>query len=507
MTLMLRYAARTDIGLLRDNNEDSVYAGPRLLAIADGMGGHAAGEVASRVVVSILSTLDDDAVGGDLVDRLRALTREANDHLRAMVEGDRELTGMGTTLTAVLFAGSRVGLLHVGDSRAYLLRDGELKQITHDDTFVQALVDEGRITADEATTHPQRSMILRVLNGDDVEPHLSVREAVVGDRYLLCSDGLSDVVSAETMTGALELADPQAAADRLVELALRSGGPDNISCIVADIVNDTGDGTLASDEPVIAGAVAEHQLQKRPSADSAAGRAALARPVQPPPVVDTSPPAAVRPPRRLRWVLAMVGGLLLLSGGSWGGWRFVQAQYYVGATDDGQVAIFHGVSGGVAGVELHSLGRRTDIRLADLQPAARGQVKSGITAPNLPAATKIVSRLLDRRLPPCPLASPSPEPTASPSPAATGPSAEASASPSASASASPTANPTPSESPAPTATGSPTGPATATATASGPATPTNSPAPGASATPTPTATPQPSPSPQPGRDCRTVSAP
>src|SRR6266545_2344399 len=145
MTLSLRFAARSDIGLIREGNEDSGYAGPRLLAIADGMGGHAAGEVASSVAVATLSVLDEDVPGPDLLDALAAAIQTANDHLRDMVAADEELEGMGTTLTALLWGGSRVGLAHIGDSRAYLLRGGQLQQITHDHTFVQKLVDEGRL--------------------------------------------------------------------------------------------------------------------------------------------------------------------------------------------------------------------------------------------------------------------------------------------------------------------------------------------------------------------------
>src|SRR5919199_2164126 len=167
MTLTLRFAARSDRGLLRDGNEDSVYAGPRLLAVADGMGGHAAGEVASAVAIAALAPLDEDAPGADLLAALRHATLSANTQLREMVAADSALDGMGTTLTALLSAGVRLGLVHVGDSRAYLLRDGELTQITHDHSLVQTLVDEGRISADEASHHPQRSLILRALDGRD----------------------------------------------------------------------------------------------------------------------------------------------------------------------------------------------------------------------------------------------------------------------------------------------------------------------------------------------------
>src|SRR4051794_31853802 len=232
MALYLRYAVRSDLGLVRGNNEDSVYAGPRLLAIADGMGGHAAGEVASKIVIGALEPLDDDRAPGDLIGALRDSVVEANHRISDAVERDKELDGMGTTLTALRFSGAQVGLVHVGDSRAYLLRSGQLSQITHDDTYVQYLVDSGKLTPDEAKDHPRKSVILRALRGADVEPDVSVREARAGDRYLLCTDGLSDVVSTETIFETLQLPDPQESADRLVELALRGGGPDNVTVVV-----------------------------------------------------------------------------------------------------------------------------------------------------------------------------------------------------------------------------------------------------------------------------------
>ncbi len=429
MTLMLRYAARSDVGLIRDTNQDSVYAGPRLIAVADGMGGHAAGDVASRVVVSILASLDDDAVGGDLVDALRRATFEANEHLHAMVEGDSDLDGMGTTLTAMLFAGNRLGMVHVGDSRAYLMRRGELSQITKDDTFVQSLVDEGRITADEATTHPQRSLLLRVLTGQEVEPYFSVREAVAGDRYLLCSDGLSGVVSEETIAEALEIADPQESADRLVDLALRAGAPDNVTCAVADIV----DTTMGPDEPVIGGAVAEHQLQRAPKADSAAGRAALARPARPMPtnLPMLEPDGDRRSRRGLALIAAAVTLLVVIGVGSWAGWSYVQGQYYVGAEEDGTVAIFRGVTGEVAGLKLHRVSQRSELHVDDLQPVVRGEVRNGITATSVGNAGAILSRLRTQQLPTCPDLTTNPKPSPSPkAPASPAPSPRPSVSPS-----------------------------------------------------------------------------
>ena len=278
MALYLRYAVRSDLGLVRNNNEDSVYAGPRLLAIADGMGGHAAGEVASKIVIGTLEQLDEDRRIDDLMGSLRDTVVEANHRIADAVKERTELDGMGTTLTALRFVGSQVGLVHVGDSRAYLLRANLLTQITHDDTYVQYLVDTGKLSPDEAKDHPRKSVILRALLGTEVEPDVSIREARSGDRYLLCSDGLSDVVSTETIADTLLIEDPQECADRLVELALRGGGPDNVTVIVADVINAKVGDTI-DDVPVIAGAFVDPAAADVPGADSAAERAALiARP-------------------------------------------------------------------------------------------------------------------------------------------------------------------------------------------------------------------------------------
>jgi len=214
----------------------------------------------SKVVIAALEHLDDDAPSGDLLQALRQAVFDGNEHLREVIREAPHLEGMGTTLTAVLFAGGRLGLCHVGDSRAYLLRDDEFSQITHDDTFVQTLIDDGRITEEEANSHPQRSLLLRALNGQDVEPDLSMRDARAGDRWLLCSDGLSGVVTFETIASAMHDLDPQATADRLIELALRSGGPDNITCIVADVIEDDGRGALI--DPVVDGAAGERHLAR-----------------------------------------------------------------------------------------------------------------------------------------------------------------------------------------------------------------------------------------------------
>jgi serine/threonine protein phosphatase PrpC len=237
--LQLHWAARTETGMVRSNNQDSFYAGDRLLAVADGMGGMAAGDVASQLAISALSPLEDNYAGNDVVDALRTAVADANRLIRDEVEADPAKQGMGTTLTAMLFAGGRLGLVHIGDSRCYRLRGEEFEQVTKDDTYVQMLVDDGRIEPDEASSHPQRSLVSRVLQGQPTDPAYSIHQARPGDRYLLCSDGLSSVLRAETIEEVMrDYVDVETCVSRLIDLALRAGGPDNITAIVADVVGD-----------------------------------------------------------------------------------------------------------------------------------------------------------------------------------------------------------------------------------------------------------------------------
>jgi protein phosphatase len=436
MTLALRFAARSHTGLLREGNEDSVYAGPRLLAVADGMGGHAAGEVASAVAIAAIAPLDEDAPGTDLLDALRQAAMSANQHLHDMVEGDAALDGMGTTLTAILWGGNRLGLLHIGDSRCYLLRDGELTQITHDHTLVQTLIDEGRISAEEASTHPQRSLITKVLDGrNGIDPDLSVREVRAGDRYLLCSDGLTGPVgSNDTLRDALAIEDPQEAVDRLVQLALRGGGPDNVTVIVADAVEV--DHPLPA-PPVVAGAAAEAPQPPPPGvADSAASRARTAegRDVEEPDRTVAAPLTTGRRRRGRRTGIVASLVVLLLVAGAGAGWAYVRSQYYVGA-DGTQVAVFRGVTGHVAGVDLSSVEERSDLRTDQLGELDATRVQKGIVAKNRDDARQILDRLKSLA---CtgPVAVISPTPAATPTPAVSA-SARASAVPSTSAAGSP----------------------------------------------------------------------
>ncbi len=478
MSLSLRFAAGSHKGMIREGNEDSGYAGPRLLAIADGMGGAAAGEVASSEAISTIVALDEDVPGSDVLTSLGNAVQRANDQLRHMVEEDPQLEGMGTTLTALLWTGQRLGLVHVGDSRAYLLRDGVLTQITQDHTWVQRLVDEGRITEEEATTHPQRSLLMRALgSGEHVDPDLSIREVRAGDRYLICSDGLSGVVSHQTLEDTLaSYQGPQETVQELIQLALRGGGPDNITVIVADVLDlDTGD-TLAgqlSDTPVVVGAVAEtqHQAHDNGIMQTPAGRAAsLGRHRQgggefgPPGsgsditgfiptdgLADYTGDDLTKPRKGRKWLkvsLYTTLALAVVAGGLYGGWRWTQTQYYVG-TNGEHVALYRGISQDLAWVSLSNVEKDYPaIELKYLPSYQQKQVQATITEDSRSSAQKKIDELsvlasackkqADIASGTTPAAPPS---NASPSP-----------NPSGSAS---TSEPTPSSSPSPSATATP----------------------------------------------------
>lgn len=269
MVLHLRSAARSDVGLVRAENEDSGYAGARILVVADGMGGHAAGELASSAAVAKMAAIEQgndlDLDATDAVAVLEAALDEAHDALAQHVEASPESAGLGTTLTALAWLDGEVAIVHVGDSRAYLLRDGLLAQLTKDDTYVQTLVDSGRITEEEAFTHDRRNLLTQALDGvNTVEPEFSVRPAHAGDRYLLCSDGLCGVVPPERLRQILNLAaDPTGVVDALVEEALQRGAPDNVTVVVADVIDIDPADAASTVRPTVVGAAFEQRNRER----------------------------------------------------------------------------------------------------------------------------------------------------------------------------------------------------------------------------------------------------
>ncbi|WP_051425488.1 PP2C family protein-serine/threonine phosphatase [Jiangella gansuensis] len=427
MPLTLRYVARSDVGLVREGNEDSGYAGPYLLAVADGMGGHAAGEVASQAAIDELVLAEHDPSDTDPLEALTVAIEAANARIRQLIVDDSSREGMGTTVTAIMWTGKALGLGHIGDSRAYLLRDGSIRQLTHDHTFVQSLVDEGRITLEEAGVHPARSLILKALQGQgEVEPDLEMLDVQPGDRLLVCSDGLTGVVSDATLEETLgSHAQLDEAADELIRLALAGGAPDNVTLVLADVLetdtprqpDDTAEaylvGAAASDAP----APPERPHRRRPGA---ALRGFLGAEEKPTPEDLEAMRYAPQPPRGFRWgralVVVVVVGLLGWAGLNLAnGW--IRDQYYV-ADSSGQVAIYQGVSQEIGPIRLSELyDIPGGLPVEALPEIYREQVQGTITADDLDDAQRVVAGL---RLNACRahqrLGTPAPTPTPTPTP-------------------------------------------------------------------------------------------
>ncbi|MBB4935558.1 protein phosphatase [Lipingzhangella halophila] len=336
--------------------------------------------------------LDDDVPTAEqMAGSLQQAVDTANGAVSQRVTEEPQLENMGTTLTAMLWSGPRVALIHIGDSRAYLLRDAEFGQITHDHTLVQTLVDEGKISEEEAESHPQRSLLLRALDGrSQVEPDTSILEAKVGDRYLLCSDGLSGVVSKETIRETLVAEDtPDAAARRLIDLANRGGGPDNVTAVVADVIDTATAVEGPMREPAIVGA-ADQRREPIMSPDTPAGRAQnlkrgsdtaemgrIDEPgAQSPPAPDPEPE-----PRTRRWWPMVVTFLVIVTVVAVAGFLFARSylagQYFIGPSNDGEnVALYQGLDTDIAGYELAEEIEDTGIQLDMLPETERDFVTS-----------------------------------------------------------------------------------------------------------------------------------
>ncbi len=473
--LGLRYAALSDVGRVRKDNQDSGFASEHLLVIADGVGGAARGDIASSTAVQILRRLDGPAPE-DMQEAVAGAIHRTHDRLAELVEEDPELDGTSTTVTAALFDGTSITVGHVGDSRGYLLREGQLAQLTKDHTFVQSLIDEGRITEDEARTHPHRNLILRAVDGvHDTEPDLFDVELAAGDRLLLCSDGCSGVLDSRRLADILGTGSIDFAVVELVRAALEAGSSDNVTVVVADVVDagsaaaDPDTSAAASTGPMLVGAAAEQPRRTGAASKSffrghRGGDTGELEPVG----GDTGAGAeldpeelryAPRPPRRYAWfrraAVLLVAVALLVTGGMLA-WNWSQSQYYVAVAEE-NVAIYRGIQADLPGVQTHALAETTPVTLASLPEYRADQVRAGIAADSLDDAHEIVGSLTDlaRKCPePTPSASPSllpsPSRSAGPQPSRR-PSAQASTSPRAglqtSLSPSPSASPSPSPSP------------------------------------------------------------
>ena len=422
--LRLRFAAISDVGRVRKDNQDSGYVGPWLIAVCDGVGGAARGDIASSTAIAQLRRLDTSPAGespDDLLTKVAGALHRAHDRINELAAEDPALDGTSTTATVALFDGARIAIGHVGDSRAYLFRQGEITRLTSDHTFVQTLIDEGRITEAEARVHPHRNLILNALGGPgDVEPDLFMIELAPKDRLLLCSDGASGVLDDHRLADILATGSPEFASVELVRASLEAGSSDNVTCLVADAVAaDEPPGPGEAGEPLLVGAAAERRLHRQRGGMGSlfrghrSGDTGELEPVQAE-IPDDLPHAitadpidpeearyAPRPPRRFVWLKRLLA-LILLIGLVWVGlaaaWSWTQGQYYVGE-EDGAVVIFRGVNTELAGFSLSEPYERSDVELDRLGEIEADRVREGIAYDNLEDAEQKVRDLAARQAP------------------------------------------------------------------------------------------------------------
>ncbi len=336
------FGSRTDIGCVRDHNEDSLVVSPPLYVVADGMGGHAAGEVASEIAVNVIAA---EAPQEPDAEALAQAVEAANREVLLASRDGRGRTGMGTTVTAAILEEERLVIAQVGDSRAYLLHKGELQQLTRDHSLMADLIEAGQITPAEARTHPQRSVITRALGSDPLmRPDLYEINVETGDRLLLCSDGLSSMLTDEQIAATLQrFPDPQRCATQLVNEAIAAGGYDNVTVIVRDVEG--------------------HAKQKMKK--------------------------TVRKSRR--WLALIITLFVLIVAGAAAGFGYYASHSAFVKDDNGKVAVYSGLPGDFFGVSLSLHERTTNVSVADLQPGIANRLKEGIRVDDLEAAEKLVA--------------------------------------------------------------------------------------------------------------------
>ncbi|HEX2143030.1 MAG TPA: PP2C family serine/threonine-protein phosphatase [Glycomyces sp.] len=373
--------------MVRQGNQDSVFAGAHFIAVADGMGGMAAGDLASAIVINTVARLDVPPPADSVVDELADAVADANRAIRRCVADDPQKEGMGTTLTALWFDGEWFNLVHIGDSRAYRLREGNFEQITVDDTYVQMLVDEGRITAEEAERHPQRSLLLRALGASEVEPAFQTIKGVPGDRLLLCSDGLSGPVSDPDIAQTLRTAaSPQEAAETLVRQALDAGAPDNVTVLVADVVSeDPGE-----QRQLIGGAAADARLAESDTAVLRAVKEAQEEDEESETV--TLQPKGRKRGRVWRTVLACFIVLTLAAGG---GLWWVRTQYFIGVSDAGNISVYRGLPFEVAGYRAAWLEAESRRSAEDAVDSVESDLEAGIPVDSIEDGERELDELMD----------------------------------------------------------------------------------------------------------------
>jgi protein phosphatase len=403
-----RSAAASHVGKIRANNQDSGYAGAHLFVVADGMGGHAGGDVASAIAIkSIVDTDREFATSEDAEFALHAALVGANTRIAETVFDHTELTGMGTTVSGLILVGDHVSIAHIGDSRIYMMRKNVLTQISADHTFVQRLVDSGRITEEEAAVHPRRSVLMRVLGDVDATPEIDtmIYETRPGDRWLICSDGLSSYVPEDRISSILQsVAGAQDAAAKLIRESLDHGAPDNVTVVLVDI---DGSGTAAHTPPITVGSAAQPL-----SFDNDTGRKAVRLPsLLLHPLKATKPDDSHFEPesddfldeliredqrrarrRKIIWLVGAIVAVLAIAAGLFAAYQWTQTRYYVGA-NGATVAIYQGVQQDIGPISLHHVYTETSIALDSLTSFNRAAVEETISYDSLELAQAGIENL------------------------------------------------------------------------------------------------------------------
>jgi serine/threonine protein phosphatase PrpC len=401
-------AAVSHVGKIRANNQDSAYAGSYLFVVADGMGGHAGGDVASAIAIRRITEVDQKYTSAhDAAFALQSALIAANSLLAETVFEHNELTGMGTTVSGIVRVDNQIAMAHIGDSRIYRYRGGKLEQISTDHTFVQRLVDSGRITPEEAAVHPRRSVLMRVLGDVDAAPEIDteVFDTAPGDRWLICSDGLSSYVTDDKMEHVLTtVPTAQDAAERLIKESLDQGAPDNVTVVLLDIDETVEPGHIP---PVTVGSAASPL-----SFDSDSTRRALRLPtLLLHPLKATQPdPSHFEPEsedyldelieedrtrqrrRRVTWLVAIILAVIAIVAAIIAAYNWTQTHYFVG-NDHGYVAVYRGVQQDIGPLQLSTVITKTAIPLSGLTAFDRAQVEATISAGNEDLAEDIVDRL------------------------------------------------------------------------------------------------------------------
>lgn len=371
MTAGFDFVATSNVGLIRSGNEDAGLGSTRLLAVADGMGGHAAGEVASATVINSLyvdlANLPDDLDSAQ--EWLVSNIESAHDRLGEIVAENPETRGMGTTLSAVLFVERKALIAHIGDSRVYLLRDSELTQVTKDHTYVQMLVDNGEITAEEAERHPRRNLMIRAIDGiHELNLDILTLELQAGDRFLVCSDGLSGVMHDARLTEILSAENLTQISAQLIDFTLAAGAPDNVTVVVADFKE-----SVETDLAFMVGSPAETSLP-------------------------TTVPNTTKAPRKwLSFLIPAVLAVGILTAGFVGWWN---QQWFVGIENE-QVTIFHGIPQDLFGLELSTVEVTTEISLNQLSEIDSELLIRGIVVADFESAEALVMDLKNRTIDIC----------------------------------------------------------------------------------------------------------